>query len=138
MTEKLFIDADVLLDILLNREPFVLDAVQLFAFIEAERFKAYTSPVVISNVYYMLSKLKDEKTARTAIGKLLCMIEVLPVDQKITKLALVSLMKDFEDAIQYYCAKNSDIPTLITRNIKHYKVDDMLIATPREFIKMLD
>lgn len=137
MTDNLFLDTDVLLDIFLNREHFALDALNLFAYIEAGRFHGYTSPIVISNIHYILSKAKDEKTARTAIRKLLCIIDIVPINEKITKLALASLIKDFEDAVQYYCAKASDISTLITRNIKDYKVNDMLIVTPREYIKFV-
>jgi predicted nucleic acid-binding protein len=83
----------------------------------------------------MLRKTTTIEKARKNLQKLRLIIHVLPIDEKVVDLSLNSSFNDFEDGLQYFTAKENNISKLITRNIKHYKVDDMIIETAEEYIK---
>jgi len=133
---RLFIDTDVILDLLLERQPFYASSMQLFTLIEEKAVTAYTSPVVLANIYYISAKILKKKSALQYIRKLLTLLRIAPIDEKIMLLAASSSFKDFEDAIQYYSAKQEAIGFLITRNKPDFKVTDMTVCTPDEYLSV--
>ncbi len=134
---KLFIDSDIILDLLAKREPYYPYAAKLFTLIDRDEVKAYTSPIVIANIYYILRKLIPKENTLTNLRKLKSLVKILNVDEKIIDLALNSNFKDFQDAIQYYTAINNDVKFIITRNKQDYKDSKIGIATAEELLKML-
>ena len=137
MTE-IFVDSDIILDLIAKRTPFYLHAARFFTKIEKKQFKAYTSPVVFSNIFYILRKIKGQSFALNKLKKLRMLLNVIAVDEKIIDLALISEVKDFEDAIQLYAAKNNRIKYLITRNVKDYKDNEVKALTAEEFNKLTE
>jgi predicted nucleic acid-binding protein len=135
MIEKIFIDSDIILDVLAERDEFVEVAAELFELAYLNEIKLFTTAVVLANVFYMLRKISGIEKARKNLQKLRLIIHVLPIDEKLVDLSLNSQFKDFEDGLQYFTAKENNISRLITRNIKHYKVDDMIIETAEEYVK---
>ncbi|RPH89353.1 MAG: PIN domain-containing protein [Calditrichaeota bacterium] len=133
---KIFIDADVILDLLLHREPFFSATAELFSLIEYKEVQAFTTPVVLANIYYISSKIANKKSARDYIIKLLSIIRIASIDEKIMCLAANSTFKDFEDAIQYYAAQNESITFFVTRNKADYTVADITICTPDEYLQV--
>jgi len=138
MTYKsLFIDSDILLDLLLNREPFS-HYVQLLLFESEKRnIKLYTSALVISNIHYVLSKYIGAASSKSRIKELIKVINVLSVENGIIALALDSYIADFEDAVQYLIAQRYNLDGIITRNIKDYKKSIIPILTASDFLKTL-
>jgi predicted nucleic acid-binding protein len=134
MTERILIDSDIILDVLAGRDEFVEDAAELFELCHLNKIELFTTAVVLSNVFYMLRKISGIEKAKKNLQKLRLIIHVLPIDEKIVDLSLNSQFNDFEDGLQYFTAKENDISRLITRNIKHYKVDDMIVETAEEYI----
>ncbi len=132
--KKLFIDADIILDLLASREPFYEYSAEIFSLADTGKIKAYTSPVIIANLHYILAKLTGKKEAIKHIQKLLTLLQVLPVDEKIITLALSSNFRDFEDAIQYYTALENNINYLITRNVKDYRRAKISVMTAVDFL----
>ena len=135
MTEKIFIDSDIILDVLAERDEFVEVAAELFELAYLNEMELFTTAVVFANVFYMLRKISGIEKARKNLQKLRLIIHVLPIDEKLVDLSLNSQFKDFEDGLQYFTAKQNNISKLITRNIKHYKVDDIIIETAEEYVK---
>ncbi len=133
---KIFIDSDVILDLLAKREPFYPYAAELFSLVEKGKIKAYVSAIIITNLHYVLRKLTNKEQAIKSLQKLKLLVKILPVDEKIIDLALASEFKDFEDSIQYYVAKENGIDFLLTRNKKDYKTADITILTPEEYLKL--
>lgn len=132
---KLFIDTDIIIDLFAQREPFYNSAAQLFTLIENKKVEAFTTPVVLSNLFYILGKYRNQEIARTNLRKLRTLIAIISVDSRIVDLALNSSFKDFEDAIQYYAAKLNNLEFIITRNIKDFPVMDISIITAEDFIR---
>ena len=90
MKPKLFIDTDIILDILAKREPFYNPAAQLFTLIDEEKVEAFTTPVVFSNLFYILSKFKTRNFAHSSLRKLRLLLKIIQVDEKVVDLALNS------------------------------------------------
>ncbi|MCI5145800.1 MAG: PIN domain-containing protein [Candidatus Electrothrix sp. AR3] len=131
---KVFLDTDVILDVLTEREPHFEAAVELFLQIQDITIQAYTSPVIIANIFYILNKHLGRKKAIQSLIKLKSLVKVLNCGDRVIELALSSDFKDFEDSIQYYTALENNIDILITRNVKDYKTANITISTPLEYI----
>ncbi len=137
MIFKVFIDSDIILDVLAKREPFYKPAALLFSLVEKGKIDGYTSPIVFSNVHYVLRKRVSKKTTINSLRYLKSLIQILPLDKRAIELALDSEFSDFEDAIQYFCAEQNSINYIITRNKIDYKKANINILTAKEFLSML-
>ena len=137
MTFKVFIDSDIIIDVLSKREPFYHSAAVLFSLIERRKITGYTSPVVFSNVHYVLHKRVSKRKTIESLRYLKRLIQILPLDKRAIEAALDSEFDDFEDAIQYFCAEQNGIKVMITRNKIDYKKAEINILTAKEFLAML-
>ena len=135
MTRKIFVDTDVVFDLLAKREPFYTYAAQLFTNADKQEVTICVSSRCFGNLNYILSKHKSAVEARKILSRFKVLVTILPVDDKIIELALNSDFKDFEDAIQYYCAIENGINILITRNLKDFKPVRIPVLTAEEFVK---
>ena len=132
--EKIFLDTNIVLDLLEKREEFYKEAQELFTLGDKKKVTLYVSALTIANVHYLLFKhLKME--ARKTISKFKILVEVLPIDDKILELSLNSDFTDFEDAIQYYTAIENGMEVIITRNKKDFKNSNLPILTANEYLK---
>ena len=134
--KKIFVDSDVILDLLAKRDPFYPYAAELFSLVDKGKIKAHVSAIIITNLHYVLRKMTDKEQAIKSLQKFKLLVKILPVDEKIIDLALASDFKDFEDSIQYFVAKENKIDFLLTRNKKDYKTADITILTPQEFLNI--
>ena len=139
MAYNVFIDADILLDVLLKREDFYENSYALFVMCEQDEIVLYTSSSIILNIQYVGGRLSSKKTvAKTVYYLVENFIEIInPSKQSILK-AYNSDFSDYEDAVQYFTAKDSGlIDYIITRNIKDYKKENngVPVVTPSQFLK---
>jgi len=132
---NIFVDSDVILDLLAKREPYYIHAAKLFTLIDQQKVTAFTSPIVFANLHYLLKKMTSNKAALKSLRKLKTFINVLPTDERVIEQSLNSEFNDFEDAIQYFTSVNNGINIIITRNVKDYKKSKISISTAEEFIK---
>jgi predicted nucleic acid-binding protein len=137
MKEKVFVDSDIILDVLLERKPFVEPAAELLDLGQAKSVDLFTSAVVLANTFYVLRKTIGFEEAKKNLKKLRLLLHVLPIHESTVDAALGSKFSDFEDGLQYFSAKENSISTLITRNIKDYKVKDLVIQTAEEYVRSL-
>ncbi len=131
---RAFVDTDVILDLLTQRTPYFHFAALLFTFAEMKKIILYTSPSVFINAFYILRKHLGIAEAKKALMRLRLLIHVIDADEKIIDLACLSDFSDLEDAVQYYTSQQHRLGTLITRNIKDYKVKDMIIQSPETYL----
>ena len=132
----IFVDTDIILDIITGRQPFSIEASRLFTLIEEEALAAYASSLSFSNLYYVLRKYASHQKVVARLDEVSDLLKILNVDESIVKEALRSRFKDFEDALQCYSAQgNSLIDVIITRNIKDYKPSELPVMTPGTFLK---
>jgi predicted nucleic acid-binding protein len=138
VSTKVFVDTDVILDMLLTREPHVEFAARLFSLAEEEKIDVFVSPLIFANLYYILRKVKSGRVAKEILRDLALLVSVVPIDEKTIELALSSAFSDLEDAIQYYAAIQHKIPCLITRNKKDFAHAEMLVCTASEFLNQME
>lgn len=132
---KLFLDTNVVLDFILNRFPFNEDASKIIELSSNKLFKLYISSSSITDIYYILAKKTNKKTALDFIKDLTKNFHVTEVNHAIIEEAAKLTFKDFEDAVQYQSAYNSKVDVIITRNAKDFIKSKIKIFTPRDFIK---
>lgn len=137
MKFEVFIDSDIILDVLAMREPFYRPAATLFTLIEEGKVEGFTSPIVFSNIHYVMSKRMTKENTLKALKFLKTAVRILAVDQRIVELALDSSFDDFEDAMQHYCAEQNGLRYLITRNKKDYKKAEIDVLSAHEYLTML-
>ncbi len=135
---KLFVDSDIILDLLAQREPHYIHAARLFTLIDQNEVIAYTSPLIFANLHYLLKKQTSNLLALKSLRKLKTLINVLSINERVIEQSLNSEFNDFEDAIQYFTAVNNGITLIITRNKIDYKRSKIDVLTAEEFLKSLE
>jgi predicted nucleic acid-binding protein len=135
--QKIFADTDISLDLLSKRLPFYNAASRLFTHADKGEIKIYVSSLTFSNLHYILRSENTISETRRILNNYRILVNVLPVDEKIIDLALQSVFKDFEDAIQYYTAVQNNIPVFLTRNLKDYKKAAIPVMTAEDFVKTI-
>lgn len=130
-----FVDTNIVLDLLEKRPGFYQEAQELFTLADQNKLKLCVSALTIVNVHYLLFKhLKME--ARNVLLRFKTLVDVLPTTDKILDLALTSKQSDFEDAVQYFTAIEHNLETIITRNKKDFKNLNIPVFTAREFLSL--
>ena len=134
--DKILIDTDVILDFFFEREPFAEDASKILSLCEKGILKGFVTPVMISNVYYLLRKTAKHEKVIENLKALLSIIDIAVINKETVLDALNSDFKDFEDALQNFSAQNEkEIKIIITRNIKDYKTSSLSVMTPETYLK---
>lgn len=135
--EKVLIDTDVLLDFFFDRKPFSEYSAEILNLCAEKEIKGYTTPVIISNVYYLLRKAGKHQIVIDKIKQLLNIIDIVKIDKNAVLRALNSDFKDFEDALQNFTAlENGEIKFILTRNLKDFKKSELAILTPETYLKV--
>jgi len=131
---KVFVDTDVCIDLLSGRQPFNNMAEILFSLADLGQIKIYISSISFANIDYVLRSQYSTIHSRKIIANFKTIVNVLSVDNKTIDLAIASDFNDFEDAIQYCCAIENNLTTIITRNTKDYKKSTIKVVTPEVFL----
>ena len=132
---KIFLDTDVVLDHLADRQPFAEYSHRIFALAETRELTICISSLSFSNLYYILRKLNGHDATLTLLGQLKQITHVSAVRDAEIQLALDSTFKDFEDAIQHFSAKSeSDVTAIVTRNKTDYLHSEIPVLSPDEFL----
>ena len=134
--EKLFIDTDIIIDLLAYREPFYEASASLFSMADKGKIHLSVSPLSFSNINYILSRQFSANQVRKKLLQFKTLVSVMDVNDKIIELALTSDFKDFEDGIQYFTAIENNIKILLTRNLKDYKTAQIPVMTAEQYLKM--
>jgi predicted nucleic acid-binding protein len=134
---KIFLDTNIILDLLAYRMPFYTEAAELFSLADKKKLTLSISSLCLADTHYILSKQNPEMEVRKILRKFKVLVQVLSLDDKITDLALNSEFRDFEDAIQYYTAIENEQDLIITRNQSDFRDSKIPIMTAGEFIKSI-
>ncbi|MBS9524374.1 PIN domain-containing protein [Litoribacter alkaliphilus] len=133
--DNIFLDTDVILDFLLNREPFSNHMDQLFILSEKGNVNFYASSLSFNNFYYISRKTLGHKKAVKILQELIDTIHVLNVGKEEIKKALDGDFADFEDGLQEAAALNVfDLKAILTRNKKDFKNSVFKILSPEEYL----
>jgi predicted nucleic acid-binding protein len=137
MSRRIFIDTNVILDLLGERKPFYESIAKVATLGEKEIITLVVSPISFATVNYFISKFENSKTAREKLRKFKIICEICSLDEHTIEKGLNSAFKDFEDALQYFSATESECELIITRNGKDFKKSLLPVMTPEEFLKSI-
>ena len=136
--KKLFIDTNIVIDLLSRREPYFLEAATLFSLADKKKIIITVSSLTIANTSYALLRQMDSRKAKSILRKLRLIVGILPLNDKIVDLALNDeTMPDFEDALQYFIALENGQDIIITRNLKDFKGSRLPVMTANQFIETM-
>ena len=132
---RILIDTNIVLDILLNRTPFVQDAVDLLKLC-GEHIQESISATPITDIYYISYKaLRDKHKVKDIIKRLLSVIHIAGVSEETIFAALDSDWNDFEDAVQNAVAESHNFDAIITRNPRDFKNSALRVILPKDFLR---
>ncbi len=134
---KILIDTNIVLDVLLERKPFVENAITIFEQIEQGKLEGYIAATTITNIFYIIRKTEGREVAIAAINRLLIGLQFCAVDHQTVETALSIGLKDFEDSIQLACATLSQLDGIVTRDHKDFISSNLAIYSPTELLNQL-
>jgi len=137
--KHIFLDTNVLIDFLADRKPFSVEAAKLFNYSFRKKVIVYVAAVSYNNIYYILRQSCTHPETIKILAELQDWTEAIDVSKDVIRKALKSEFKDFEDAIQYNCAKTlNKIDCIVTRDTKDFKTSSIPTMTPKEALTMIE
>ena len=129
-----FLDTNVVLDYLLEREDFYENANRLFELAYSAEIPMYISSLSVANIAYVERKNFSREILYDIITDLRKVISFTNVDDLTIQRALILRANDFEDAIQYFSALQAGADCIVTRNVKDFSFSDIEVITPSDFL----
>jgi len=132
--DRLFLDTNVVLDLLGEREPFYVPAARIATLADKGNIRLVVSALTYATVFYILSGFEDKETVREKLRKFKVLAVTSDLTDKIIDKGLSSGFSDFEDSLQYHCAISMNCNIIITRNPKDFKESLIPVMTPDEYL----
>jgi predicted nucleic acid-binding protein len=134
---RVLFDTDVVLDLLLDRQPHSSVAARLFSKVESDDISGYLCATTVTTIHYLTLKALGSARSRKEMKKLLSMFDVAPVNRAVLEGALSSKFKDFEDAVVHEVAHQVSAHAIVSRNIRDFKRSTLPVYSPSELEKMI-
>ena len=134
MKTKLFIDTNVMLDLLGERIPFYEPIAKIATLADKGQIIMVVSALSYATVGYFLTKYENNEMAKDKLRKFKIISAICDLDELIIEKGLNSNFSDFEDALQYFSALKSGCSILITRNGKDFKASQIPVMTADEYL----
>jgi len=132
---SVFIDTNVLLDVMLHRDEFYSDSLAVFDAVETNDIDAFVSAISMTNIFYVLIKFKKNiDDAYSLMNDLSALFKIAPVTENIITNAAALRWKDFEDAVQFVSAQEINAKYIITRNKTDFESFEIPCLSPSEYI----
>ena len=131
---KVFLDTNVIIDVLVAREPFFRDSQRVVDYCEKHRESGYLSSLTFCTVAYVLRKSVGKDELPGKLKTLRRIFDVLPVTKGSVDWAIDSHLSDFEDAMQYECASAAKMDVIVTRDKPGFAGAEIPVCAPSEFV----
>ncbi len=135
--KRVLFDSDVLLDVLSQRQPFVIASAQALNTVTQEQVQGYVSGHAVTNIFYILRRQIGSEAARELLSRLLQRLQVASVTDEVIRQALQSSIADFEDAVTSAAANVEGLEMIVTRNTSDFITSSVPAITPEEFLATL-
>lgn len=133
---KIMCDTNVIIDLLLEREPFVEASCRVLSLCEEHKIEGFVSASSVTDIYYLVRKYTHStELAYKAVGKLLEIVKVCSVTNNDVLTAFQRKARDFEDCLVATCAKSIRCNCIVTRNKKDFEEFDIPLLTPEELLQ---
>ena len=134
---RIFLDTNVILDLLGERVPFFDSIAKVATLADQKKLTLIISPLSFTTIDYVLNKYETSESVLNKLRKFKIICEVCEVNEETIDKALNSNFKDFEDAVQYFSALQSNCSIIITRNGKDFKNSTIPIMTAEEYLSSI-
>lgn len=135
--KRVLFDSDVLLDVLAQRQLFVVASAQALNTVTQGRVQGYISGHAVTNIFYILRRQIGNEATKELLSRLLQRIQVVSVTDEVIRAALKSPMTDFEDAVTSESAKAIGLEVIVTRNTSDFLASSVPAMRPEEFLATL-
>lgn len=133
---RIMLDTNIIIDVLLEREPFVDDSYRVLKLCEEHQLDGFVSASSVTDIYYLVRKYSHStELAYKAIGKLLEIVKVCSVTNNDVLTAFQKKARDFEDCLVATCANSIRCDCIVTRNKKDFEEFDIPLLTPSELLQ---
>lgn len=133
---KAFIDTNVLIDFLGERDPFYDAAARIVSRADRKEIELMASSLSYATASYILLRYNPHELVMEKLKKFTPLCTVTNVGAEEVNLSLCSAFSDFEDALQYYSAWKAGATVIITRNKKDFRSSSLPVYTPDEFLSL--
>ena len=134
---KIMIDTNVVLDVLLRREPFFQASYEVMKQSALEQVEGFVSATAATDIFYLLRRaLKDPRAARDSLEKLMQLVGFADALGEDVHTAIVSNMTDFEDALVAAIAQRCHMDYIVTRNTRDFAESPVKALTPQAFLEL--
>ncbi|NET55263.1 MAG: PIN domain-containing protein [Symploca sp. SIO2E6] len=132
---RVLIDTNIILDFLLQREPFFQDAELLFQAIDSGKIVGYATASTLTDIFYIARRhTQSIEQARQAVSLTLTAMEICSVNRAVLESAFGSGLADFEDAIQIACAVSQRVDAIVTRDMQGFISSSVPVLSIQEII----
>jgi len=135
---NVFVDTNIIIDILGQRINFYEESQDFFTYAIDNKINLIVSTLSFANTHYILSEQMKRPKVRNILRKFKTLVSVANFDDKILELSLSDDFKDFEDGIQYFIALENSCEAIVTRNKKDFKISQIPIFNPKEYLSLLE
>ena len=135
---KLFIDTNVIIDVIAKRMPFFNDSLAVFNLCEVGKAEGVVSALTLCTVSYVLRKYVTAGFMRKKLQAFRNIFTPVDLSVSILDKAIASSISDFEDGVQFYTAVYSESDFIVTRNSKHFPQENIPVLTPAELLSRLE
>lgn len=134
---KVLFDTNIVLDVLLGREPYLNNAIALFDAVEKQVIQGYLCATTITTIDYLATKALGKVDSKIAVGKLLELFVIAEVNRRTLVAALLSDFADFEDAVLFHAGVDAGVDSVVTRNGKDFKTGSVPIYSPDDLLQRI-
>ena len=136
--KHIFMDTNIVIDFLANRQPFAMDAAQIFDLAVNGKVRIFIAAVSYNNIYYILRQSMTGNATLKLLEELAAITEIADITDSVIRQSLKTDFKDYEDAIQYYTALSiPHLDFIVTRNTKDFKKSKLAVLNPTEALASL-
>jgi predicted nucleic acid-binding protein len=135
--KRLLIDTNVVLDVLMDRQPHVIASAAVFAAIETGSAEGVLAAHAITTIHYLISRQLNQRDARQTLATLLKLFAIAPIDGNVLQQALRSSGADFEDSVTAAAAQASGCHLIVTRDPKGFRGAALPALTPAQALALL-
>lgn len=135
--KRLFIDTNIILDLLGERHPFYEPAARLATLADQKKLTLMASPLSFATVNYVLRRFEAADTVKEKLRKFAILCSISQMDARTVEKALNSAFSDFEDALQYFGAVEAGCDALITRDAKDFRTATIPVLSAAEYLETL-
>ncbi len=134
---RVLLDLNVLMDFLLKRQPWCVEAYAIWNATPEARLTSFVSAASLTTVFYLARKVGPQEFALNAVRLTVETLGVIPIDVDTMNVALMMSGKDFEDNVQIACAVRSDVEAIITRNPSDFTASPIPVMSPSDLLDVI-